>query len=60
MILFHPETLEGKKAFVNRVSDVHASAVAEQIVVLNCPIGQKSEILDAVIKSARAQNNPKE
>jgi hypothetical protein len=53
LIVNFPNTKEGQIDLANRVSDVHASVVVQQIKSLNCPVSQKLELLDAIIKTAK-------
>jgi hypothetical protein len=52
-IMYYPKTPEGQEELAKRVSDVHASSVMQQIKALNCPQSQKSQLLDAVIKTVK-------
>ena len=56
VIAHFPATEAGKEALARRVSDVHAGAVIQRIKELNCPTQQKLALLDAVIKTAKANN----
>lgn len=52
VIVHYPKTIEGQRELAERVADVHASWVNQHINNMNCPYGQKLQLLDAVIKSA--------
>lgn len=52
IIMYYPETEEGKRKLQQRVADVHADLVVSRIQKLNCPTEQKLELLDAVIQTA--------
>lgn len=51
MIVHYPKTEEGQRELAKRVADVHASMVNQYIKKLDCPSGQKVQLLDTVIKS---------
>lgn len=59
LIMYDPKTPEGLETLAKRVSDVHASAVTQQINALNCPISQKLALLDAVIETVKARSMEK-
>ena len=56
LIVYYPQTAEGQMELAKRVSDVHAAAVTQRIKSLNCPKGQKLELLDAVIETAKERS----
>lgn len=55
IILYTPQTTEGKEELSRRVARVHADAVNTRIKNLQCPEAQKQQLLDAVIQEARQQ-----
>ena len=55
-IVYYPKTAEGREELAKRVSDVHAATVTQRIKSLNCPTGQKLELLDAVIETVKARS----
>lgn len=56
IIVHEPTSLDGKTELARRVADVHAQVVLRRIKELNCPTNQKLELLDAVIKTAKARS----
>lgn len=56
VIVHSPKTEEGKAELARRVAQVHANAVTQRIKSLNCPMSQKMELLDAVIRSAKERD----
>lgn len=52
VIIRAPETEEGKRALARLTARVHADAAGRGILKLGCPIWQKLDVLDAVIKAA--------
>lgn len=56
LMVYHPENADGREELAKRVADVHASAVAQRIKALNCPAGQKLELLNAVIQTVTARS----
>ena len=52
MIVYYPQTEEGKRELARRVAGVHADMVHQYINKLNCPTEQKMQLLDAVIETA--------
>jgi len=55
-IMYYPKTPEGQEDLAKRVSDVHASSVMQQIKALKCPQSQKTQLLDAVIKTVKERS----
>ena len=60
VIVYYPKTEEGKEELARRVSDVHAAAVNQRLKSLNCPTGQKQELLDAVIETVKKNSREQE
>jgi len=56
LIMYYPKTEEGKEALARRVSDVHTAAVTQRLKSLNCPTGQKLDLLDAVIETVKRRS----
>lgn len=56
LIVYYPKNEEGQIELAKRVSDIHAAAVTQRIKSLNCPTSQKSELLDAVIETAKGRS----
>ena len=56
IIIYYPKSEKGKNDLAQCVSDVHASAVNQRLKSLDCPTGQKLDLLDAVIKTAKARS----
>lgn len=53
VIVHLPKTEEGKAELSKRAADVHANAVNQRLKLLNCPTGQKLDLLNAVIKTVK-------
>jgi len=56
VIMYHPQTEEGKVALSKRIAEAHVAAVTQRLKSLHCPTSQKLELLDAVIKTVRERN----
>lgn len=56
VIIYFPTTEKGQSELAQRVSDVHANAVNQQLKLLNCPAQQKLDLLDAIIKTAKTRS----
>jgi len=56
LIVYYPRTEESRTELAKRVSEVHAAAVNRRIQALNCPAGQKLELLAAVIETAKERS----
>jgi hypothetical protein len=56
LIVYDPQTPEGREELAQRVSDVHAAAAIRRIKSLNCPTSQKLALLDAVIETIKEQS----
>lgn len=52
LIVYYPNTEEGKRELAKRVADVHAETVKQTVSKLNCSSKQKEQLIDSVIKSA--------
>lgn len=52
LVMHFPETKEDQLELSKRVSDVHAAAVIQRIRRLNCPTGQKQDLLKSIIEAA--------
>lgn len=48
IIVHAPTTQEGRQELARRAAEVHAAAVVRRIRKLDCPAGQKMELLRAV------------
>lgn len=57
VIVYCPKTEEGKRELSQRVAGVHADMVNRHIQKLNCPSGQKVELLDAVIAAVKKEGS---
>ncbi len=53
IIMHYPEGEEGLRALQKKVSEAHAEAIDSFIDKLTCPTGQKIELLNALIDSAK-------
>ena len=60
LIVYFPKTAEGQEDLARRVADVHAAAVTQRLKSLNCPTGQKQELLDAVIETVKQNSREQE
>ena len=52
LIVYYPNTEEGKRELAKRVADVHAETVKQTVSKLNCSSKQKEQLIDSVIRSA--------
>jgi hypothetical protein len=52
VIVYAPKTEEGKRELAVRAAGVHGDMVKQYIQKLNCPSGQKTLLLNAVIETA--------
>ena len=50
-IVYSPQTEEGKAELAKRVAEAHAGLVIDTIDRLDCPVGQKLELLQAILDS---------
>ena len=57
MIVYYPNSKEGKKLLAQRVAQVHADSVMDRIKRLNCPANQKTELLNAVLNTAKNEES---
>ena len=57
MIIYFPNSEEGKKLLAQRVAQVHADSVIDKIKRLNSPSDQKTELLNAVLNSAKNEES---
>ena len=57
MIVYYPNSKEGKKLLAQRVAQVHADSVMDRIKRLNCPANQKTELLNAVLNTAKKEES---
>ena len=57
MITYYPKSKEGKKLLTQRVAQVHADSVINKIKRLNCPSDQKTELLNAVLNTAKNEES---
>lgn len=53
LIVHYPATSRDSAWLAQQVADVHAAAVYQHLQSLNCPAGQKLELLEAVIQTAK-------
>lgn len=53
LVVYYPQTQEGRQALARRVAEVHANTVEMRIKRLTCPAPQKLQLLDAIIADAR-------
>ena len=53
MIVYQPKTERGKHKLAQRAAELHAETAEHMIQKLDCPIEQKKQLLDAVIKEAK-------
>ena len=56
VVVQYPKTEEGKRELSERVASVHADFVLQYVSKLQCPRWQKNKLIDAVIESARNNN----
>lgn len=59
VIVYYPQTEDGKEELARRVAEVHADAVIRRLKSLNCPNRQKLELLDAVIDTVQKNQKRK-
>lgn len=52
VIVYYPKTEKGKRELARRVAGVHADMVQQYIKKLDCPLEQKTQLVDAVIQTA--------
>ena len=57
MIVYYPKSEEGNKLLAQRVAQVHADSVIDRIKRLNCPFNQKTELLNAVLSTAKNEES---
>lgn len=57
IIVYYPKSEEGKKLLAQRVSQVHADSVIDKIKRLNCPSERKTELLNAVLSTAKNEES---
>ena len=57
MIIYYPKSEKGKKLLAHRVAQVHADSVIDKIKRLNCPSNQKTELLNAVLNTAKNEES---
>ena len=57
IIVYYPKSTEGKKLLTQRVAQVHADSVIDKIKRLNCPSDQKTELLNAVLNTAKNEES---
>lgn len=55
IVLYSPNTEEGRLELAQKAAAVHADAVGGQLRLLDCPAGQKLRLLDAVIGTVSNQ-----
>jgi hypothetical protein len=56
LTVYYPKTKDGQAELAERVSELHTTAVTQQLQALNCPASQKLEILDALIKTVKEKH----
>ena len=57
MIVYYPKSEVGKKLLAQHVAQVHADSVMDRIKRLNCPANQKTELLNAVLNTAKNEES---
>ena len=57
MIVYYPKSEEGKKLLAQRMAQVHADSVIDRIKRLNCPSERKTELLNAVLSTAKNEES---
>ena len=57
MIVYYPKSEEGNKLLAQRVAQVHAASVIDKIKRLNCPSERKTELLNAVLNTAKGEES---
>ena len=57
MIVYYPKSVEGNKLLAQRVAQVHADSIIDRIKRLNCPSNQKTELLNAVMNTAKNEES---
>ncbi len=57
MIVYFPKSEKGKKLLAQRVAQVHADSVIDRIKRLNCPSERKTELLNAVLNTAKNEKS---
>lgn len=55
VIVHYPKTKAGWQELKRRVAGVHADGVLNSISELDCPIGEKERLLNAIIKDTKEQ-----
>ena len=53
VIVYFPHSLQGQAELSRRVADVHAQIIYTYILRLDCPVDQKTAILDAIQSGIR-------
>ena len=57
MIVYYPKSEDGKKLLAQRMAQVHADSVIDRIKRLNCPSERKTELLNAVLSTAKNEES---
>lgn len=57
LIIYRPATDDGQLDLAKRVSDVHAAIVIQRLRSLNCPAGQKVQLLNTIIDTVEARTS---
>ena len=56
LIVYSPETEEGKTELAKQIADLHAAAVTHHIKSLTCPTSQKLALLEAVLNTIKERS----
>ena len=59
IIVHYPTTEEGWRELRRRMAIVHADAVLNSVLKLNCPTWQKIKLIDAIIEDAKKEAKAK-
>ena len=57
VIVYYPQTDEGKRALARRMAGVHADWVCDKMKKLNCPAEQKTQLFNAVMAAAKRKRD---
>ena len=60
LVVYYPKTEEGKRELAEHVADIHAETVLQMIHKQDCPSAQKSQLVDAVIETAKRRDREME
>ena len=59
VIMYYPQTEDGRQELAKRVAEVHADMVNRTIQKLNCTSEQKEKLLDAIMDTVAARSMSK-